>query len=652
MDLLADIKRRFDAALSDMVDDPSDLLEMIRPTADPKFGDYQANCAMPLKAKLGKSPRDIAAEIVERLDVADICQPPEIAGPGFINLRVRDDWILKQVELASADPRVGVANSDKAKTIVVDFSSPNVAKPMHVGHIRSTVIGDALCRVLKFLGHNVISDNHLGDWGTQFGMIIYGYKHFVEDSAFQDRPVAELTRLYRLVNQLIEYQKIRTNLLGAAETEIANVNKQMETLESTAPTGDKKQDKKNAKQLKAIRTKREQLGDDVKALQVKLARVESDAQLASLAASHANIAEEVLQETAKLHAGDADNKELWNKFLPHCQNEIQRIYDRLDIQFDYAYGESHYHDQLPVVVEELQAQGMSQESDGAQCVFLDGFDAPMIIQKKDGAFLYATSDLATIRFRADTWDPDIVLYVVDQRQHEHFMKLFAAARAWGYDSMDLQHVAFGTVLGEDGKPLKTRDGDLVELGDLLDQAVAAAYATVKDASRDLDEDARREVAEMVGIGATKYNDLNHNRSSDYKFDLQKMVQLNGDTATYIQYSYARCCGIFAKGDIDRNSLRQTKPSIIIGEEAERSLAMEICRFQSALEEVIVDYRPNQLTTYLYKLADSYSKFFEKCPVLKAESEELKASRVVLCDLTARVLKTGLGLLGIGVRDRM
>ncbi len=652
MDLLAEIKGRFATALEGMVEDSSDLLEMIRPTADPKFGDYQANCAMPLKAKLGKSPRDIASDIVERLDVADICEAPEIAGPGFINLKVRDGWILNRVELACADPRVGVAESADPKTVVVDFSSPNVAKPMHVGHIRSTVIGDALCRVLRFLGHRVISDNHLGDWGTQFGMIIYGYKHFVVDADFQKQPVAELTRLYRLVNQLIEYHKIRTRSLAAVQTEIGNAEKQIETLESTPATGDKKQDKKNAKQLKTLRVKRGQLGEDLDALQRKIARVEADSELAALAAEHADIGDAVLQETAKLHAGDAENNELWNQFLPHCQEEIQRIYDRLDIQFDYAYGESHYHDQLPAVVEELQTKGMAQESDGAQCVFLDEFDAPMIIQKKDGAFLYATSDLATIRFRAETWNPDTVLYVVDQRQHEHFIKLFVVAKAWGYDSMDLRHVAFGTVLGEDGKPLKTRDGDLVELGDLLDQAVAAAYATVNEASRDLDEQARREVAEMVGIGATKYNDLSHNRSSDYKFDLKKMVQLNGDTATYIQYSYARCCGIFAKGDIDREALRASQPKIIIGDAVERSLALEISRFQSALEEVGVDYRPNQLTTYLYKLADTYSKFFEKCPVLKAESEELKASRLMLCDVTARVLKTGLGLLGIGVRDRM
>jgi arginyl-tRNA synthetase len=337
---------------------------------------------------------------------------------------------------------------------------------------------------------------------------------------------------------------------------------------------------------------------------------------------------------------------------------IQHLYDRLGVTFDETLGESFYHDRLAKVVGELRAAGIARESDGAECVFLEGYDAPMIVQKKDGAFLYGTSDLATIQYRQERWQPDALLYVVDHRQSLHFEQLFATAKKWGYDQIEFQHVSFGTVLGEDGRPYKTRSGDTVGLLGLLDEAVERAAAIVaanddaKPGGAELSAEARSEIAKIVGIGALKYADLSQNRTSDYTFSYDKMLAMNGNTATYMQYAYARVRSIFRRGGIDAAALRKSGAKITLSAPAERALAVELLRFAAALEDVIADYRPNQLTTYLFALAGRYSTFFDQCPVLKAETEELRNSRLLLCDLTARTLKQGLALLGIDVVEQM
>ena len=366
----------------------------------------------------------------------------------------------------------------------------------------------------------------------------------------------------------------------------------------------------------------------------------------------------MLNETAKLHAEDKENVKLWNDFLPHCRDEIQRVYERLDITFDAEHGESFYHDQLGNVIDKFDQLGLSKESDGATCVFLDDFETPMIIRKKDGAYLYATTDLATIEYRMNEWKPDALLYVVDHRQSEHFQKLFAAARLWGYKNIEYEHIQFGTVLGKDGKPYRTRSGDTVGLEGLLDEAVSRALEVVaanddaKPNGAELGDDERAHVADVVGHAAIKYADLSHNRTSDYRFDEEKMVAMEGNTATYMQYSYARVQSIFARGGIAIKDLRSSAVTIQVGEPAERALAIQLLRFDQALADVVEDYRPNQLTEFLFATAGEFSRFFDKCQVLKAESDELKQSRLLLCDLTGRTIQLGLSLLGIGVVNKM
>jgi len=541
---------------------------------------------MPLGKRLGRPPREVAAQIARRLQLDDLCEPPEIAGPGFINLRLRDDYLARRAAEAAQDARLGVPRVARPRRFVVDFSAPNVAKPMHVGHIRSTVLGDAICRLLRFLGHEVISDNHLGDWGTQFGMIIYGYKHFLDRRSYQRNPVQELARLYRRVRELMDLPPEKRP------------------------------------------------------------------------AEHARIDTAVLGETARLHAGDPENRRLWEEFLPLCLAEINRLYQRLDIHFDYTLGESFYHDRCGPLVEQLLQRGIARESDGAICVFLEGHEVPMLVRKQDGAFLYATTDLATIEYRMETFRPDAILYVVDHRQSLHFQQLFAAARLMGYRDVELTHVSFGTVLGEDGRPFKTRSGEVVELEGLLDEAVRRAATIVAqndDAKPDgpeLCKEERRRIAEIVGLGALKYADLSQNRTSDYVFSYDKMLAMNGNTATYMQYAYARVRSIFRKGGVDVEALRAERPAVLLSTPAERALVLEILRFDEALEQAAADYRPNLLTAYLFELANHYSTFFETCPVLKAPDESLRRSRLLLCDLTARVIEQGLQLLGIKVVERM
>lgn len=657
MNILPELKNRFRAALAGLASDTSELASMVRPAQDTRFGDYQANCAMPLGNQLGRPPREMAGEIVSRLDVADMCEPPEIAGPGFINLRLKSDWLTQQINAASQDPRLGVPLASPPRNVVVDFSSPNVAKPMHVGHIRSTVIGDAICRTLGFLGHQVTSDNHLGDWGTQFGMIIYGYKHFVDRAAYETAPVAELGRLYKLVNRLIEYHA-GIERLPVLHQQLDAQTSAARTQAETLAAGGKSADKAARKALRRLEDKVAETRGLIKSLEETVAAVRDDGALEALAAQHAEIAAAALQETALLHAGDPTNRQLWEEFLPACRQAIERIYQRINVTFDYELGESFYQDRLADVVADFEARGLAKESEGATCVFLDGFDTPMIIRKRDGAFLYATTDLATIQYRVHEWQADEILYVVDHRQSEHFSKLFAAARLWGFDQIQLRHIPFGTVLGKDGKPYKTRSGATVGLEGLLDEAVQRARTIVAendDAKKhgpELGEPERDHIAHVIGHAAIKYADLSHNRSSDYEFDEEKMVAMQGNTATYMQYSFARINGIFSRGHIEIDALRRGGAVIRLDEPHERALALELLKFSDALAESVEDYRPNVLTSYLYELTKVFFAFYEHCPVLKAEAEHVRDSRLLLCDLTGRTIGKGLGLLGIDVVERM
>jgi len=660
MYILHELKRRFATALAPYGGNPAELIDMIRPSQDPKFGDYQANFAMPLGRQLSRSPREVAAEIVSRLDVADICEPPEIAGPGFINLRLRNDWLVKQLQQAALDDRLGIGRAEQPRTFIVDYSAPNVAKPMHVGHIRSTVIGDAIYRTLKFLGHHVVGDNHLGDWGLQFGMILYGYKHFLDRTEYERDPVAELARLYRLVRQLVDYHDGKREL-PKLEADLARQMARLEQERQAARSADQKEAKKAEKALRQMERSIGEAREELDELRSKLAAATNDKAIARLAEEHSGIGAAVLEETAKLHADDPENVRLWREFLPACMADINRVYQRLGVKFDEILGESFYHDRLAAVVKDLEQKQLATESDGAICVFLEGYDTPMIVRKQDGAYLYATTDLATIQYRMERWKPDAILYIVDHRQSLHFDQLFSVARRWDYHDVELKHVSFGTVLGEDGRPFKTRAGDTVGLEGLLDEAVSRALAIVtqndeaKPSGAELSTDERRRVAEAVGIGAIKYADLSQNRTSDYTFSYDKMLAMQGNTATYMQYAHARIRSIFAKGARQLGGeLPQALSAapISLEQPAERGLAIEVLRFAEALDNVVADYRPNLLTNYLFDLSNRFSTFYEQCPVLKAETPGLQRSRLVLCDVTARVIKQGLNLLGIGAVERM
>lgn len=657
MNLLAELRQRFAVALESLKPGTADLANMVLPSQDPKFGDYQANCAMPLGKRLMQPPREIAQQLVERLDLGDLCETPEIAGPGFINLKVNDAWLTKQLQTMVPDAELDITPVAKPRTYVVDYSSPNVAKPMHVGHIRSTVIGAALYRVLRQLGHRVISDNHIGDWGTQFGMIIYGYKHFADESALAEAMVPELTRLYKQVSQLVDYHVTRNQKIPAIEQQILEQAGRLEEMHDATELENDKDRKKAQKKLRQGEANLADLRKTLDALRRTVAAIDEDVTLATMAAEHTDIGKAVLAETAALHVGDKTNKDLWDRFLPACLAEIDATYARLNVTFDHTLGESFYHDRLAGVVEALTARDLVKESDGAKCVFLDGFEAPFIVQKQDGAFLYATTDLATVQYRVKEWAPDAILYVVDHRQSFHFDQLFGTVKLWGLKEIELQHVSFGTVLGEDGKPYKTRSGSAVGLTGLLDEAVNRAFKTVSenDDARDtplLSGDDRKLVAERIGIGAIKYADLTHNRTSDYVFSYDKMLAMTGNTATYMQYSYARVRSIFSKGKVDIETLRADASALRVLEPQERALAMALLQFSEALSRVAADYRPNHLTAYLFDLASKYSSFFENCPVLKAEDEATRISRLLLCDLTARTLNRGLDLLGIETVERM
>ena len=588
------------------LDEIPGLLEQVRETADSKFGDFTATLAMSLAKKLGVKPRDLASELILRINQHQLFEKkfePISApiGPGFINVRVRDQALAEGLRIACLDSQLGVPKVTQPQTIVLDYSSPNVAKPMHVGHIRSTVIGDAISRILRFRGHIVITDNHLGDWGTQFGMILWGWKRCRDETAYRETPTQELGRLYRLVRKVVD-------------------------------------------------------SDPKELVQDSIA--------AGLAEKYPNARREVLAETAKLHEGDSENRRLWEQFMPVCREEIERIYGRLDVAFDHTMGESFYQPLLAGVVKDLTSSGIARESRGAVGVFLDGYESPLLVQKADGAFLYATTDLATLAWRAEHWKPDRILYIVDHRQSQHFQQVFATARAWGCRSdeqlskTDLVHVAFGTVLGEDGKPFKTRVGDAVGLEALLDEGVERAGRVVgegEQARQGMNDAKRQEVAEAVGIGAIKYADLSQNRTTDYVFSFDKMLELKGNTAAYMQYAVARVEGIVNRGGVDRKLLHQeiSKDSSILkfSDPLERRLALTVLKLGAVLEDVEIDYRPNVMTSWLYELASCFSSFYDALSVLKAEGSQ-RTTRLVLCDLTGRTLRQGMELLSIRVPNQM
>jgi arginyl-tRNA synthetase len=618
MNVLDKLRQAFAAATPEG-GDPRAFALAVRPSTDPKFGDYQANGCMAIAKAAGKNPRELAAEVAKVVDLAPIAGVPEVAGPGFLNVRLLEDWISARLGDLLVDENLGLISPETPKTVVIDYSSPNVAKPMHVGHLRSTVIGESLARIYSALGHKVIRDNHLGDWGSQFGMILWGWKNHRDDAAYAADPVFELARLYRLAQAGIKPGEALQERYGKAIT-LDEAGKSAEAL----------------------------------TLFAKLAEGTSDSfeDVARQVAAAREIQDATRVETAKLHAGDFENRVLWDQFMPHCLAALQTVYDRLGIRHDVHLGESFYDPMLAGVVEDLEARGLAVESNRATVVFTEGFKAPFMVRKSDGAYGYATTDLATIQYRKVTWNPDLLLYVVDHRQGDHFKQLFAVARRWGYDGIAMEHVAFGTVLGKDKRPYKTRDGDVVGLESLLDEAIAEARKVVDENSSHLPEDQRANIAEVVGLGAIKYADLSQNRLSDYVFDMAKMVAMNGNTATYLQYAYARIQSIFRKGETTPEAIRQGRPAIALSNPAERGLGVRILRFPETLELAASELKPNILADYLFDLANAYSTFYQECPVLKAESPERRASRLALIDLTARTLKVGLHLMGIRVVDEM
>jgi arginyl-tRNA synthetase len=552
------------------VDLPEGFQVQVESAADLRFGDYQSNAAMILAKRLRTNPREFAAKLIDVMELGDLAVA-DIAGPGFINFRVTHSAWSKRMSSLLGDDRLGVALASPAQTIVVDFSAPNVAKPMHVGHIRSTIIGDSLSRIARFLGHEVITDNHIGDWGTQFGMIIHGWKTVLNESDLEADPVAELLRVYRTVNALC--------------------------------------------------------GED-------------DA-----------VRETCKQELVKLQGGDAENLKIWEKCVDLSKQGLQGIYDRLDVGFDHWYGESFYNDRLAPLVDEMLESGVARESEGAVCVFFDGDakldDKPAIVRKADGGFLYATTDLATIDFRVQQWHADQIWYVVGAPQQLHFQQIFEATRKRGQNP-SMHHIAFGSILGEDRKLMKTRSGDNVQLVDVLDEAVERADRVIGEKNPDMDPTERAEVASIVGIGSVKFAELSQHRMTDYVFSWDRMLALQGDTAPYLQYSYVRVRSIFRKLDGQMN----IDPSALsIEADAEVHLARMLVRFGETVPILLDDFRPNLLANYLLELAKAFHSFFEACPVLKSEGET-QNTRLALCELTSQVLEKGLGLLGIEVPERM
>jgi arginyl-tRNA synthetase len=546
---------------------PADQTIQVVPAADARYGDYQTNVGMVLAKERKENPRLLAGRIAQALDVSGISESPEVAGPGFINFRLEREFIASQLVAAYGDARLGVSETRNPRTLVIEFSSPNIAKPMHVGHIRSTVLGDVLARVARFIGHTVITDNHLGDWGTQFGKVIYGWKNLRDDAALATHPVDELVRLYRAADV-------------AAKEDPA-------------------------------------------------------------------ILEACRNELIKLQQGDPENTEIWQKCIQLSQTEFAGINRMLGVEFDQQLGESFYNSELSTVVERLLESGVAEPSKGAVVVWdRELSEAPFMIRKSDGGFGYATTDAATLEYRVRRWNPDEIWYVVGAPQQLHFQQLFSLARKLGL-KVELRHVAFGSILGEDRKLMRTRSGDSVPLRELLEEAVTRAKALVVEKNPELDQNEIEQIGQIVGIGAIKYTELSQHRLSDYVFSWSRMLSFQGNTAPYLQNAYVRSRSIF------RRLKQQFHPptQISLGHPAEEKLAKKLLQFAEVVPAVLDGFRPNVLANYLYELAAEYHVFYEQCPVLSAETDQ-RNQRLLLSDLFARTLKLGLQLLGIGTPERM
>jgi len=557
---------------------PAGSQALVGAATRPEFGDYQANGVMAVAKAMKTNPRQLATEVVAKLDLEDVAESVDIAGPGFINVKLKKEWLDVYLNEALADERLGVPEVKKAQKVVLDYSHPNLAKEMHVGHLRSTIIGDAIARTLEFLGDEVIRHNHVGDWGTQFGMLIAYMDRLEAEGEDTSAELADLEVFYQSSRKLFD-------------------------------------------------------GDE----------------------AFANTAREYV---VRLQGGDEHVRGVWQRFIEESLKHCEEVYEKLGVTLarEDVRAESAYNDDLVTVVEDLRDKGLLRESQGAQCVFLDEFKnkdgeiTPVIIQKSDGGYLYATTDLSAVRYRASEVRAERVLYIVDARQALHLRQVFAVSRAAGYapDSCSLEHHPFGTMLGNDGKPFKTRTGGTVKLMDLLREAEDRALVLVGEKNPDLDESERREIARVVGIGSVKYADLSLSRTTDYIFNWEKMLSFEGNTAPYLLYSYARVKSIFRRAEIDEETIGGT---IGIGEKAERALGVKIVQFGEIVEGVSRECYPNLLCNYLYELAELYMKFYETCPVLRAD-EPVRSSRLLLCKLTAKVIARGLGLLGIGTVERM
>ena len=557
----------------------------LSPATDPRFGDYQTNAALVLGKQRRENPHSVAEKIVAHFDAGDVCETPTVAGAGFINFTLRADATAKKAIEILQDDRLGVAEAKSRRRIVIDFGSPNVAKPMHVGHIRSIVLGDALARIAAFLGHEVIRDNHIGDWGTQFGMVIWGWKNLLDREALQRDPLSEIVRVYKETNERATHDS--------------------------------------------------------------------------------NVREACRQELIKLQAGDKENTNIWNQCVAFSMQDFERVYDLLDIHYDLQCGESFYNDRLSGVVDRLLKSGIAEISEGAVVVFFRDIpelaDKPLIVRKRDGGFNYATTDLATIDYRINDLKTDIIWYVVGAPQSLHFKQIFEIARREGYTA-ELRHITFGSILGEDRKLMKTRSGENVPLRDLLNEACKRARKIVDEKNPELTEEEKSHIADKVGIGAVKYADLSQYRMTDYVFSWDKMLSLHGNTAPYLQNAYVRIRSIFRKAGESavatplrrvegERGHRPVATSLTLTDLTELNLAKRLCQFAEIVPQVLNDFRPNILANYLFELANSFHAFYEACPVLKSE-EPTRSSRLGLCDLTGRILKQGLGLLGIKVPDKM
>ena len=582
--VIAQLKNRFEQALTAAFgEELAGADPMLVPTSNPKFGDYQSNAPLALAKRLGKAPRAIAEELIQQLDVSEICLTPAIAGAGFINFTLKPEYLAARLSAFQIDDRLGVKVINEPKRTIVDFSSPNIAKEMHVGHLRSTIIGDCIARILEFQGHEVLRLNHVGDWGTQFGMLI---------------------------------------------TYLREVCPEALTTADALDLGD----------LVAFYKKAKQRFDEDPEFQEKSRR-----------------------EVVRLQSGAEDTLRAWNLLCEQSRKEFQIIYDLLDVCITER-GESFYNLLLAAVVEDLEKAGLLIEDQGAKCVFLEGFQnregqpLPLIIQKSDGGYNYATTDLAAIRYRVQQDHAKRLIYVTDAGQANHFAQVFQVARRAGWipEDVNIEHVQFGLVQGEDGKKLKTRSGDTIRLRDLLDEAVDRARA---DLESRLQEEGRQETeefianaAQIVGMSAVKYADLSQNRTSNYIFSYDKMLALQGNTAPYMLYAYVRVQGISRKGEIDFQNLG-SEAKILLHEETELTLAKHLLQLEDILDSVSHNLLPNQLCQYLFELSQKFNQFYDRCPVLQAE-DSIKTSRLMLCDLTARTLKLGLSLLGIQVLERM